>query len=268
MPHVRRTTLLLITALCTANGRELRDVEFARPHGVPLTLDGNIPDADKRQPAVILVHGGGWEAGDKQTYIRPWFKTLNDAKIAWFSINYRVAPEWKHPAAVEDVEAAVKWVKSNAKRFNVDDRRLALMGESAGGHLAALAALRGRVSVAALISFYGIHDLAAWFEQRGEVPKNIGQYLTGTDKPALDRASPIWHLNPKAPPMLLVHGTADKGVPYAQSQQFCDAAVKMKVKCELLLIEGAPHGVENWETEPAFQAWKPRVPEWLRQVLR
>ena len=254
--------------LWAANARDLRDVEFARPAGVPLTLDASIPEASKPQPAVILIHGGGWEAGDKQTYIRPWFTTLTDAKIAWFSINYRLAPRWKHPAAVEDIEAAVKWVRSNAKRFNVDGRRLALMGESAGGHLAALVALRGGVSVAALISFYGIHDLPSWFAQRGEIPKNIAQYLPGTDKTTQDQASPIRYLGPKSPPMLLVHGTADKGVPYAQSRDFCDAAIRLKVKCELLLIDGAPHGVENWEDRREFQAWKQRVPDWLRDVLR
>jgi acetyl esterase len=257
-------SLALLPGLWAA---ELRDVEFARPAGVPLTFDANIPHSDSPQPVVILVHGGGWEAGDKQTYIRPWFGTLTAAKIAWISINYRLAPEWKHPAAVEDVEAAVGWVQANAKRLRLDPSRIALMGESAGGHLAALAALRGRVSVAGLVSFYGVHDLALWFEQRGEIPKNIAGYLTASGEQALAEASPVTYLNAKSPPMLFVHGTADKGVPHAQSQRMCDAARRLGVRCDLVLIEGAPHGVENWQTDPRFQVWKARATGWLTDVL-
>ena len=247
---------------------DLRDVEFARPAGVVLTLDASIPRSATPQPAVILVHGGGWEAGDKQTYIRPWFRTLSDAKIAWFSINYRLAPRWKHPAAVEDVEEAVRWVVSKAKGFSIDARRIAIMGESAGGHLAALAALRGQTRVAALVSFYGIHDLPVWFRSRGEVPKNIAQYLPSSDPAALTRISPVSYVGRGSPPMLLVHGTADKGVHYEQSRLLCEAASAMGVKCDLLLIDGAPHGVENWEGETRFQVWKPRLTGWLREVLK
>ena len=142
------------------------------------------------------------------------------------------------------------------------------MGESAGGHLAALAALRGRVRVAGLISFYGVHDLPLWFRQRGEVPKNIALYLPNTEAKALRSASPVSLVNRGSPPMLLVHGTADKGVPFEQSQKLCDAAGAASVKCEALFIDGAPHGVENWEREPRFHIWKPRVTQWLRNALR
>lgn len=260
--------ILLGVTLCGAIvAGDLKDIEFARPDGVVLTLDASIPASAKPQPAVILVHGGGWEAGDKRTYIGPWFTTLTEAKIAWFTINYRLAPGWKHPKPVEDVEAAVRWLQSNAKRFHIDSRRIAIMGESAGGHLAALAALRGRVSVAALVSFYGVHDLPLWFRERGEVPKNIAKYLPETSAETLRAASPVSFVNPNSPPMLLVHGAADKGVPFEQSQRLCNAAAAAGAKCELLLIDGAPHGVENWEREPRFHIWKHRVTEWLRTVL-
>ena len=110
----------------------LTDVEFARPAGVPLRLDASIPDSLRPQPAVILVHGGGWEAGDKRTYIRPWFDVLNRAGIAWFSVDYRLAPAWKHPAAVEDIETALRWVLSNSRKYAIDPQRIAIIGESAG----------------------------------------------------------------------------------------------------------------------------------------
>ncbi|MBN9662894.1 MAG: alpha/beta hydrolase, partial [Acidobacteria bacterium] len=124
--HAAALVLLASASLCAAPPAaptELKDVEFAKPAGVSLTLDAWIPASAKAQPAVILVHGGGWNAGTKRTYINPWFPTLTDAGIAWFTINYRLAPQWKYPAAVEDVEAAVTWVQANAKKWNIDPKR-------------------------------------------------------------------------------------------------------------------------------------------------
>jgi alpha-L-fucosidase 2 len=254
-------------ASCTLAG-ELKDVEFARPAGVPLTLDAWIPQASGPQPAVILVHGGGWEAGDKRTYIRPWFEALSAAGMGWISINYRLSGEAKHPAAVEDIQAAVRWVRANATKLRIDPQRIALMGESAGAHLAMLAALRGREQVAGVIGFYGIYDVPLWIRQRGEVPRNIASYLPDVQPATLRAASPVEYITSGSPPILLVHGSADNGVPVAQSERLCAAAKANGVPCELMIVDGAPHGVENWEKESRFQIWKPRVRDWLRQRLQ
>jgi alpha-L-fucosidase 2 len=261
--------LICLALLCLhpAPATELHDVEFARPAGVSLTLDANIPDAAAPQPAVLLVHGGGWEAGDKRTYIKPWFTTLTEAGIAWFTINYRLAPQWKHPAAVPDIGSALIWIRSGAKRMRIDPKRIAIMGESAGGHLAALAALKKDSKIAALVSFYGVHDLPLWFQQRGEIPQNIAKYLPDTKPETLLNLSPSSWVKRDSPPMLLVHGTADKGVPHEQSVRLCKLAEKAGARCELFLIEGAPHGVESWERDARFQVWKPKVVSWLRAVL-
>ncbi len=263
-----RLLCLAVLASVFATGAELKDVEFARPAGVSLTLDANIPESAQTQPAVLLVHGGGWEAGDKRTYINPWFATLSQAKIAWFTINYRLAPQWKHPAAVDDIDAALIWIRSNAQRLGIDPARIAIMGESAGGHLAALAALQNRNRVAAIVSFYGIYDIALWIRERGELPKNMAQYLPDSKAETISKVSPSEWVRRDSPPMLLVHGTADKGVPYQQSERMCQVAKAAGAACEVFLIEGAPHGVENWERDPIFQSWKPKVVEWLRQVLQ
>ena len=156
-----RLMVVLCAAAATCAAVDLKDVEFARPNGVVLTLDGWIPASARPQPAVIMVHGGSWNSGDKRTYIGPWFPALTDAGIAWFTINYRLSPQWKFPAAVEDVEAAVSWVRANAAKYNVDPERLALMGESAGGHLVALVGARGKVKVKGVVDFYGPNDLVA-----------------------------------------------------------------------------------------------------------
>ena len=103
--------------------------------------------------------------------------------------------------------------------------------------------------------------------QRGELPRNIGLYLPGSDGAILREASPVTYVKRGQPPMLLIHGTADKGVPWKQSERLCEASRQVGANCELMLIEGAPHGVENWENEERFQVWKPRVIQWLRAVL-
>lgn len=247
------TSLLLLLAAI-----ELTNVEF-KPG---LTLDASLPDKGKPRSAVVLVHGGGWEAGDKRTYIKPWFTTLTAAGIPWFTINYRLAPNHPHPAAVEDIEDAVRYIRKHYTKH------LVLMGESAGGHLAALAAVRGKIKVDGLVSFYGIHDIPAWRTQRGSLPRNISLYLPRATDAQLREASPVTYLRPGQPPMLLVHGKADSGVPFAQSTEFCAAAKQHQIPCELLLIEGAPHGVENWESNPAFQIWKSPTVDWLRRHLR
>ena len=264
---MRRILYLVSLCFCLAHGSDLRDVEYARPHGVSLTLDAHIPGSAKSQAAVLLVHGGGWEAGDKSTYIRPWFATLSEAGIAWFSINYRLAPQWKHPAAVEDIQSAYAWIQANAQRLGINPKQIALMGESAGAHLAMLAGLRNKEKPAALVSFYGVHDLPLWFEQRGEVPRNIAQYLPDLKPETFRALSPYVWIRRDSPPILLVHGTEDKGVPFEQSVKLCKAANRAKTRCQLLLVDGAPHGVENWENEPRFQIWKPTVVRWLKATL-
>ena len=193
---------------------------------------------------------------------------MTAAGIPWFTINYRLAPRFPHPAAVEDIEAAVSWLRAHAREYQVNPDRIVLMGESAGGHLAALAALRGKVKVAGLVSFYGVHDISQWQIQRGELPRNIALYLPHATPDELVEASPIHYVKRGQAPMLLVHGTADSGVPWQQSEALCEASRKAHARCEIQLIDGAPHGVENWEKEARFQVWKPRTVAWLRRLLR
>ncbi len=113
---------MLFVTLCAAfAAEEKNDIEFARPGGVPLTLDASIPDGKGPFATVVVVHGGGWQNGSKRSYEKPLLPVLTQAGFAWFTINYRLAPQHKYPAAVEDVEAAVRWVKQHAKEYKVDD---------------------------------------------------------------------------------------------------------------------------------------------------
>ena len=111
------------------------DIEFAKVGDVSLTLGAFVPEGAGRFPTCLLVYGSGFIRGDKQTEIKPLFEPLNKAGFAWFTINYRLAPQHRWRACAEDVEVAIRWVKSHAKEYKVDVGRIALIGDSAGGHL-------------------------------------------------------------------------------------------------------------------------------------
>ena len=245
------------------------DIEYARPGGEPLRLDACTPDGPGPFPAAILVHGGGFVRGDKQTYVKPLFEPLTRAGYAWFSIDYRLAPQHRFPAPTDDVAAALAWVKAHAPEFHVDPRRIALIGESAGAHLVSYVGLRG-AGVAAVVSFYGPNDLVARVHDAGSVSEGLQAFL-GTadiDSPVIRRASPIESVHPGLPPFLLIHGTADPTVPHSQSVRFRDRILQAGGRCELFDVQGGGHGMAGWENVPAMQSYKTKLIGWLDVVLK
>lgn len=274
MQIVGRIGFLLLLALPAA--AELRtDIEFAKPGGVSLTLDAYVPDGAGPFPAVIIVHGGGWVNGTKTSYVPPLFAPLTKGGFAWFSINYRLAPAHPFPAPAEDVFEAIRWVKKHAREYKVDPKRIALAGESAGGHLVAYCGARGKgdTKVAAVVSFYGVHDLNARTRTMGAIGDNV-EKLLAIDAPGpaaeekMRAASPIQYVHKGMPPFLMIHGTADKAVPYDQSPMMCAKMKEVGVRCEVFTVEGAPHGIGTWEKVPEFQKYKEKIVEWLRLTLK
>src|SRR6185436_5320816 len=120
--------VLLLFPFLLAAGVEVRnDIKFSNASGEVLLMDAHIPEGPGPFAAVILVHGGGWSNGNKQaSFIKPLFPVLDDSGLAWFSIDYRLSPKYQHPAAAEDVEQAILYVKYHAREFRVDPKRLAL----------------------------------------------------------------------------------------------------------------------------------------------
>ena len=259
-------------APCASRGGPKADIEYSRAGGESLKLDACVPDGAGPFPAAILVHGGGWSGGDKAKGVDPLFAPLARARVAWFSVNYRHAPKHRHPASVEDVEAAVRWVKAHAAEFRIDPRRLALVGESAGGHLVALAVVRAKeeTRVAAVVPFYAPVDLEADTERRGGLSASL-KALFGREKVdddalrVLRESSPINHVREGLPPFLLVHGTGDMSVPYNQSTRMQARLRAAGVSAELITIDGGTHGMARWEDlDPTY---KEKVVAWLAQRL-
>lgn len=254
-------------------------IRFAGGADDALVLDASVPMSRLpgralAAPAVIVVHGGGWEAGDRRTYISPLLTLLESSPYAWFSVDYRLAPKHPYPAAVEDVQAAVAWVREHARELGVDSARLFLVGESSGGHLVSLVGALDRASprnarLAGVVSFYGIHDFESWIVSNGSLRRNAAQFLAVSSVgpetlPRIREASPVNHIHARMPPYLLIHGQNDPGVPVAQSEEMCRRMAAGGASCELFVLPGAGHGMENLERQPGLDAWKPRLVEWLR----
>jgi acetyl esterase len=258
-----------------AVGTEFRDVEYAKAGGIQLTLDAHVPDGEGPFPTAILVHGGGWVAGDKEQYITYIFQPLTDAGFAWFSINYRLAPQFKFPDDADDVETAVRFVRANAAKYKVDIKRIALIGESAGGHLVSYVGAKNQTDtrVAAVVAMYGIHDFVAaavaWKPLPHELFDLFGiKTVDAETANVLIKASPVIYIKKDMPPFLLMHGSKDQDVPYAQSVEMCERMKQAGARCDLITVEGAPHGMDHWEPHPEFLWYKKALIDWLKKTLQ
>src|SRR5215813_11451829 len=145
---------VLVSGLAAAASLK-SDIEYGNTGGVSLKMDASIPDGKGPFPTVIVVHGGGWQSGDKQKNYAPFFEPLTKAGFAWFTVNYRLAPEHHYPAAVDDVVQAIRYVEAHAKEYKVDMKRIAITGESAGGHIVSLIGARwgSELHIAAVVPF-------------------------------------------------------------------------------------------------------------------
>jgi acetyl esterase len=271
---MRLALAFAFTLALSATAAVTPDIEYARPNGTPLLLDASIPEGSGPFPAVIIVHGGSWIHGTKQTYVTPILEPLTNAGFAWFSINYRLAPEGRFPLAVDDVDSAVRWLKKHAKEYRVDPQRIALLGESAGAHLVTFSAVRraSGAGVKAVVSFYTPSDLETRVRDSGTVSEGVQKFIGVTEANEdtyrkLHDASPYYLVSAGLPPFLLLHGTKDALVPYEQSVRLCEKLKSAGDKCELYTIPDGAHGMGSWDKLPGAPQYKAKVVDWLKANL-
>ncbi len=216
---------------------------------------------------MVLVHGGGWEAGDKVTYITPLFEPLARAGIAWFSIDYRLTPAVTPPGSDERSPAGRDLHPPARGTFPCRSARLVVIGESASGQMAALLATEDS-RLAGVVSFYGVYDFlpfAATLTPRSLPARLFGiRAIDASAESLLRRYSPIFHVRREMPPLLLLHGTAEEL--WEQGQAMDRALTAVGARHELYALEGAPHGMENWEGRPEWAAYKDKVVSFVRDV--
>ncbi|WP_328647666.1 alpha/beta hydrolase fold domain-containing protein [Amycolatopsis sp. NBC_00348] len=207
----------------------------------PLELDLHLPSGPGPHPAIVYLHGGGWRRGSRRTTIPASLcPTLAERGFAVAAVDYRLSGEARFPAQLEDVRAAITWLRSE-----VDCAATFLWGESAGAHLALLAALDGG-DVDGVVAWYPPTDLLGLpGDVDGAADVSREAELLGVD-PAADperarAASPLTFAHRNAPPILLMHGDADDLVPPAQSERLASALRAVGAPVELDLVPGARH---------------------------
>lgn len=214
------------------------------PAAWPEQLRGDLylPRYKKLVPAVLLVHGGGWEGTDARWQMEPIAKQLAKRGYAVLNVTYRLAPRWIYPAPVDDLQEAVKWLRDHAAEHQIDPERLAVFGYSAGGHLAALTGLieGPRDShLRAIVAGGAPSDLT--FYPAGRL---VPQFLGGTIQqiPARFRdASPVNYVTKQSPPMFLYHGTGDQLVPLEHPLAMIAALKRKNVRHETYWVAGRDH---------------------------
>jgi acetyl esterase/lipase len=210
------SALDLFRGIAVGDARITRAIPFASPLAVPLTLDVYRPPASGRYPAIVQIYGGAWQRGapgDDATFAR-YFASRG---FVVFAIDYRHAPAWQWPAQIEDVRAALRWIRQHGGEYDADVGRLAVVGRSAGAQLALVAAYEGGHDIAAVVSYYGPVDLVDGYRNPPR-PDPIDTrgieevFLGGTPDQQPQRyrdASPITYVSSAAPPSLLIYGARD-----------------------------------------------------------
>lgn len=248
-----------------------RGVTFAQRLGHrPLLMDVYVPVRHgHRAPCVVWIHGGAWWEGDRRFLPETWppgglFRDLVAAGLAVATMDYRLSGEARWPAQLDDVRDAVTFLRDHADALWIDDARIAVAGDSAGGHLAAMLALTGmgRVAVSAAALLYPVTDLLDWDEEHGTTDDELREspevrllgVLPGEDPELWAEASPLHHVHADAPPMLVISGDVDGVVPARQSVRLHAALVDAGAPdVELELVPGADHCFGGVDPGPALR---------------
>lgn len=237
------------------------DVTYSTLQGFrPMTLDLYVPAKGKvAKPLVIYVHGGGWSGGTARNAgafadFPAVLANLASRGYVVASLNYRLSGEARFPAAADDVDAAIRWLKGHAADYGIDKTRIALWGGSAGGQLAGLAATDcapasgGKESdcVQAAVIWYGVFDFSALPGRPAPAgqPDAPNAYLgcrIAECPKVVAAASPIDHVDAKTPPMLLIYGSEDKTVPPDQSRAMAAKLKAAGVRSEAIELPGVDH---------------------------
>lgn len=245
-----------------------RDIEYATADGRALRLDfyaATNSDPSKtaaKSPLIVWVHGGAWRAGSKASVP---IASMTERGFAIASVDYRLSGVAKFPAQIHDIKAAIRFLRSRSNEFNVDPGRFFVAGSSAGGHLAALVGVSGKNAdlegnlgsdqntssqVQAIVSFFGASNLETILSQ--STPHGLGVRVpalklllgnTPDQVPELARlASPVAHVDPADPPLLLLHGDQDPQMPINQAHELQGKYEALGLPCQFKTLHGAAHG--------------------------
>ncbi len=254
-----------------ASEPRIETFEYARPGRFPLTLDlYRSAVSAERLPVVVFVHGGGWKNGSKASGAKTaaW---LTEHGYAVASIDFRMTDVASWPAPIDDCYAAVRWLRENGQRLQLDTQNIGAWGTSSGGHLVALLGTRPNPEPESISS--RVQAVCDWFGPTDLLtmpPNNVGEGRTAADvansngakllgatvrdvPPLAQDASALYQVSSDDAAFLIMHGDADSAVPLDQSERFYAALVAVHVDAQLIVLPGAGHGGGPFTT-PASRA--------------
>jgi acetyl esterase/lipase len=227
--------------------KESRNLVYDKISKRSLHIDAFIPvqkKPGKRTPAVLVIHGGGWRSGNRQQHI-PLAQRLAAAGYASFTVEYRLSTEALYPAAINDLRSALRWLKANGKKFNVDTNKVAVLGFSAGGELATYVGFKAGDQIQAIIDIDGTLSFVHPDGREGDDRKSIsaGTHWFGyskKDNPKLwAEASPLTYAENNKAPVLFLNSSVTWM--HAGRDDFQKIATKNNIYTEVHTFEGAPH---------------------------
>lgn len=248
------------------------EIPYRTIGGQELRLDIAVPSEGTGPfPAIVCLHGGGWSMGSKGSYRKylPEFARLGYAAAG---ISYRLAPGDPFPAPVEDALAAVSFLRANALRWNLNPKRISILGASAGAHLALLAGFDPKADVEAVIDISGPVDLRDW--RMGPGPEKALRDTVGKSSADLtmellgglppEAASPLLYVRKGAPPVFVIHWREDQAVAAAQAERLLRALTEAGVLHEALWFEGRGHALAGKGVEQIV----PKTVEFLNRLAQ
>jgi acetyl esterase/lipase len=270
-----------LASVKVANG-----IVYCRPGGTPLALDLARPEGDGPFPLLVFIHGGGWMYGDRRVYTNEIRTHAAERGFVAVSLDYRLMdPDRKNvaahpwPAQIDDVRCAIRFLRANAKRYAIDPARVGATGHSAGGQLSLLVGLEepnrppdaewpdASSRVQAVVNQSGPTDLAALARMSPRAGELVTLLLPGplmTLDARASAASPVFYVNPDAPPVLTIHGEVDDLVPVAQARALDAALRKVGAAHELVVLPGVGHAYD----EATARANRTRIYAFFERVLR
>ena len=257
-------------------------LSFGEADGEKLTMDYYAPQGPGVHPIAIIIHGGGYQRGDSKSGSEAYCADfLAPAGYAVFSVNYRLAPKYPYPYMVYDVERSIRYLRHNARQWNADPGRIALVGGSAGGFLSNMVGLlsapgdraatdpvdRESAKVQAVVTLFAQSSFATVPLNR-DVHALLDPLIQRKGEPqALREASPITYVGKNAPPFLQILGDRDEYIPFTEATNLQAALQNVGVRCDIIRIPNGAHGTGSWHTLPGVPDWERQMIEWLNARL-
>ncbi|MDR3232379.1 MAG: sulfatase-like hydrolase/transferase [Planctomycetaceae bacterium] len=260
----------------------LENIPYVKDGGTRQQLDLYLPKNDETAtppvPLVVVIHGGGWANGSKDlAKFIEWSRFFAENGYAVAAINYRLRPEFLLPAQIIDCKSAVRWLRANAKKYNIDTNHFAVMGSSAGGHLSASLGTSDHVkefdqgeyldqssSVQAVVDFCGPSDFFAFHTENNNLKAAALFGENADNEDLIKKSSPLHTVTQKSAPFLIVHAVDDKTVRIEQGRTLHEALQKAGVESRLHELSFGGHGSQEFSSPET----KKQIIEFLAKHLK